>query len=378
MSSLGCSTRVAVLFAIVIAIFFVVGLAGGAIGRGLGIDSPSFLHVPPLEIHDFFKGDRIAEVAGFTITNTLIASTLTMIVVLAISVAATRKMRVIPGRLQALVEMGIEMLASFIDGVAGKKYGRKFLPVIATIFIFVMFNAYLAMVPVFGPGFHVTEQATAISSNGGTVEYVTASADVHKGDIIARLDNGDEIVAAITGHVYLDVSVGDVISPGQDVAEIKNEPHLLRSANTDINMTLALAIMAVLFIEFSAFRARGFRHYISEYVNVGEFARGIRMLFSREIAGAPLAIMTGIINMIMGLLEAISHGTRVISFSFRLFGNMTAGEILLLSAAFLIPWVMAIPFYGLEILIGFIQALIFGGLTLVFASVAVAHASEDH
>jgi F-type H+-transporting ATPase subunit a len=57
---------------------------------------------------------------------------------------------------------------------------------------------------------------------------------------------------------------------------------------------------------------------------------------------------------------------------------MTAGEILVLSATFLIPWIMAMPFYGLELLIGFIQALIFGGLTLVFASIAVGTGSEEH
>jgi F-type H+-transporting ATPase subunit a len=57
---------------------------------------------------------------------------------------------------------------------------------------------------------------------------------------------------------------------------------------------------------------------------------------------------------------------------------MTAGEILLLSATFLVPWIMAIPFYGLEILIGFIQALIFAGLTLVWATMAVAQPEEEH
>jgi len=93
---------------------------------------------------------------------------------------------------------------------------------------------------------------------------------------------------------------------------------------------------------------------------------------------APLAILIGIINVAMGGIEALSHMIRMVSFAFRLFGNMTAGEILLLSATFLIPWILAIPFYGLELLIGFIQALIFGGLTLVWASMAVAHGSEEH
>ncbi len=65
-------------------------------------------------------------------------------------------MKIIPGRLQGLVEMAMEMLINFIESVAGHKNGRRFLPVIATIFIFVMFNAYLALLPVYGPGIHVT------------------------------------------------------------------------------------------------------------------------------------------------------------------------------------------------------------------------------
>ena len=80
-----------------------------------------------------------------------------------------------------------------------------------------------------------------------------------------------------------------------------------------------------------------------------------------------------------GLLEGLSEFIRIVSLTFRLFGNMTAGEILLLVAAFLIPWLFAIPFYGLELLIGFIQAIIFGGLTLIFLTLAVeSHGEEAH
>jgi F-type H+-transporting ATPase subunit a len=69
---------------------------------------------------------------------------------------------------------------------------------------------------------------------------------------------------------------------------------------------------------------------------------------------------------------------RIVSFTFRLFGNMTAGEILLLMTAFLIPMLFAIPFYGLELLVGLIQALIFSGLTLVFMTLAVSSHGEEH
>ena len=87
-------------------------------------------------------------------------------------------------------------------------------------------------------------------------------------------------------------------------------------------------------------------------------------------------MFTGIIDIFVGFLELLSEFIHVISFTFRLFGNMTAGEILLLVAAFLVPFVFALPFYGLELLIGFIQALIFSGLTLIFLTLAVAHHDE--
>jgi F-type H+-transporting ATPase subunit a len=88
-------------------------------------------------------------------------------------------------------------------------------------------------------------------------------------------------------------------------------------------------------------------------------------------------LITGAIGIFVGFLEALSEMVRIVSFTFRLFGNMTAGEILLLIAMFLIPWIFALPFYGLELLVGFVQALIFGGLTLVFLTVAVgAHGAE--
>ena len=77
------------------------------------------------------------------------------------------------------------------------------------------------------------------------------------------------------------------------------------------------------------------------------------------------------------VLEIISHFIRIISFTFRLFGNMTAGEILIGVITFLVPLVVAIPFYGLETLVGFLQAMIFAGLTLVWGTMAVTPHHEE-
>jgi F0F1-type ATP synthase membrane subunit a len=447
------------LIGLVVLILFIVGLAGGAIGQGMGISLlPQVLKVPSLEIESFFSGEPVFWRDGFLpITNTLIASWVTMIVATLFAFAATRKMKIIPGRLQGLVEMAMETLINFIESVAGHKNGRRFLPVIATIFIFVMFNAYLALLPIYGPGIHVTlhdkietkdagtvvellvypiveeadEVIAVIKTADGTSEEVKAPAageieysvevDEHieagapvavmvgtsenitspvtgtvvKLELQRRIEESEQPVAAILtgtgetiilkspenklGELEYEVEVGDTVSAEHsEIAVLSSAPPFLRSASTDINMTLAIALLAVLFIEFMGLTGRGFKHYISEYINVGELFRGMKLLFTGKIVDGLMASVTGVINVIIGGLEFISHMTRMVSFAFRLFGNMTAGEILVLSATFLIPWIMAMPFYGLELLIGFIQALIFGGLTLVFASIAVGHGSEEH
>jgi F0F1-type ATP synthase membrane subunit a len=376
----------------VVLILFIVGLAGGAIGRGMNLPEISILKVPTLEIESFFRGEEVFLKDGpFPITNTLIASWITIIVATLFAFAATHKMKIIPGRLQGLVEMAMEGLINFIESVAGHKNGRKFLPVVATIFIFVMFNAYLALLPVYGPGIYVSDTKEALAPAAGTVIELTVRAEdggdeaelkAEEDEIIARIQTADgaveDVEAPKMGELEYDVAVGDHVEADEPMAKITTKPPLIRSASTDINMTLAMALIAVLFIELMGLTGRGFKHYISEYINVGELFRGLKLFFKGKVVDGLMASVTGVINVIIGGLEFISHMTRMVSFAFRLFGNMTAGEILVLSATFLIPWVMAMPFYGLELLIGFIQALIFGGLTLVFASIAVGTGSEEH
>jgi len=449
------------LIGLVVLILFIVGLAGGAIGRGMNLPNISILKVPTLEIESFFRGEAVFLTDGpFPITNTLIASWVTILVATLFAFAATRKMKIIPGRLQGLVEMAMEALINFIESVAGHKNGRRFLPVIATIFIFVMFNAYLALLPIYGPSIHVTVKSEIATEKAGTVvellvhpiaeeadesiavietadgareevkipaagdfEYrVAVRESVSEGQPvavmmgttqagtevlapvagtimeltverrieeseqpIARIDTGGEDGVIVVnspkdklGELEYDVAVNQPVSTDDEIAVLTSTPPLLRSASTDINMTLAMALLAVLFIELMGLTGRGFKHYISEYINVGELFRGMKLFLKGKVVDGLMASVTGVINVIIGGLEFISHMTRMVSFAFRLFGNMTAGEILVLSATFLIPWIMAMPFYGLELLIGFIQALIFGGLTLVFASIAVGHGSEEH
>jgi F-type H+-transporting ATPase subunit a len=299
-------------------VLLVVGLSLGPIGAALfPFALPDHLKVPRPEVK--LPAEQIAHVGGFSITNTLIASWLTIALLTVLFYFCTRKKQRIPGRLQGLAEVIVEGLLGFVEGIAGRKHGRLLFPGTATIFLYVITNAYMGLLPIFGT--------------------------------IGFLEHGH-------GH------------------EVEFIP-LLRAANTDINLPLSIAIMSFLFVESWGMRVVGFFHYTSEFINVSQFGQGIKQLFTGKLREAPLNIVFGFINMFVGVLEIFSHLTRMLSFTFRLFGNMTAGEILVLVSCFLVPLVFTIPFYGLELLIGMIQALIFSGLTLVFGTVAISAEHED-
>ena len=232
------------------------------------------------------------------VTNTLISAWLATIVLILFFWLGARRAQMVPGRFQGLVETLIEGVLSFASSVLGPEMARKTFPVIATIFFFVLFNAWLALFPFY--------QFLGFTLDG----------------------------------------------------EIK--AHLLRSAGTDLNMPLALALVSFVLVEYWGFRAHGLA-YIKKFAALGNLFRGR---------------VTGLIDAFVGLLEFTSEMVRVVSFTFRLFGNMTAGEILVVMITFLVPFVATQFVFGLELLVGLIQAVIFAGLTLVFLSVAVRH--EEH
>ena len=123
-----------------------------------------------------------------------------------------------------------------------------------------------------------------------------------------------------------------------------------------MNTTLAIALIAMVTIHFWGFSALGFGH-LGKFINFKE----------------------GPVGFFVGILEAIGEVAKIISFTFRLFGNIFAGEVLLIAMAFLFPLIGLIPFLGLELFVGAIQAFIFAMLTLVFAVMATtAHGGEHH
>ena len=133
---------------------------------------------------------------------------------------------------------------------------------------------------------------------------------------------------------------------------------IFRGGNADLNTTLALAILTMTLVQFFGIFAIGLWKYAGKFINFKE----------------------GPIGFFVGILEIIGEFSRIISFSFRLFGNIFAGEVLLAVITWLLPYVGPIPFYGLEIFVGFIQALVFSLLTLVFVNMAtMTHGGpEEH
>jgi F-type H+-transporting ATPase subunit a len=153
--------------------------------------------------------------------------------------------------------------------------------------------------------------------------------------------------------------------------------HIFRPANTDINVPLALALISSFMTWYLGFKLHGFR-YLSQFFQFGPFFSDLGKMITGKIKFSGMKLFNGAIGIFVGLLELLSQLIRVLSLTFRLFGNMTAGEILLLLMTFLVPFLVSDIFYGLELLIGFVQALVFGGLTLVYLTMASASHTEEH
>jgi F-type H+-transporting ATPase subunit a len=141
-----------------------------------------------------------------------------------------------------------------------------------------------------------------------------------------------------------------------------------------------LALVSFVCVEYWGITSVGLRSYLSKFFRFGQVFAGLGQLIKGKVKSAIGVILFGAIDIFVGFLELLSEFVRILSFTFRLFGNMTAGEILLVVIAFLVPWGLASIFYGLETFLGVIQALIFSVLTLVFATMAITphHGEEEH
>ncbi len=399
-----------------LAVFFI-ALAGGALGASFGggfLGSP----IPHIQL----AAEPVANIGGYTLNNTTIMFWASGILLLSLVWLATRKMTEIPGRMQGLFEAIVEFFDSTADSVAGgPKAGRRYLPVMLGIFLIVLFSNWLGILPGIGTigkvetvaefvehrvehRAHELDKGKAETKLIGSACLRPAVKDHHDRAFIEVLcENANEHFVVFDGRlikpgrteqtkVGLDqvVEVDELLAGRITVSEAEHQIeegivlHLsagqkadckqcgdltgkragilvpyLRGSSTDLNTTLAVALFAMVAVQIWGIRALGGRAYAGKFF-VNPFTKG--------------PILTGV-----GFLEMFGEIARTISFTFRLFGNMFAGEILLIAMGFLLPVIGMLPFLGLELFVGLIQAFVFGMLALVFGvSASAHHGEEDH
>jgi F-type H+-transporting ATPase subunit a len=283
------------LFAMIIISFIGSEVGSGIVGSKplslLNIEAPKYQPAPERPFHHL------------PITNTMITAWISIVVLGGLFFIGTRNMKLVPTGLQNFLELIVEAAANFIEDPAGKKHGRWFFSVCTTIFLFVVANAWVSLMP------------------------------------------------------------------GFETISINGEP-FLRNANTDLNVPAALAMVSFIFVEYWGFKAKG-ASYLKTFFHFGPLWQALKLIFTGNFKAGAGGLLNGFVAVFAGLLEILSHLIRMMSFTFRLFGNMTAGMILVMIMLFLVPWVLPSIFYGMEAFFGFVQAMIFGGLTLGFACAAV-------
>lgn len=293
--------------------------------------------VPPP--HVALSGEPIFSNGPAWFTNSVLTTIIVDLLLLLLALATRFSLKEVPSGLQNFMEAIIEALYGLAESVSGKN-AIKFFPWVATIFLFVIISNWSGLVPGVGSiGFYHPVKEESGESHAYAVDNQLAMAN---GSII--LASPESIQAA----------------PAAAESEKGKFIPLFRAPSADLNMTFALAIATMVMVQIWGVRYLG-GSYFRKFFNFT----------------GPNGFMKGI-NGFVGILELISEFARVIAFGFRLFGNIFAGEIILFTMTFLIAFLLPVPFYVLELFVGFVQALVFMMLALVFFHMAtISHGSHD-
>ena len=264
------------------------------------------LALPPLAAETIFN------IGPLPITNTYINSTLVLILFLIVGFVLRKRSREIPDKIQNFAESILEFAMGYVDQVThDRKKSLKFLPIVGSLFFFILISNWLGIFPGIG-------------------------------------------------------SIGRWLSVHGEAELVP----IFRPANTDLNTTLAMAVLGVAISHVFGIIAIGFWKYANKFVKLGDIWQSFRK--------GGMSIMVAFIEFGVGFIEIISEVAKIVSLSLRLFGNVFAGEVLLTVMASLLAFVVPLPFIGLEILVGFIQALVFAMLVLVYLSVATTEVKPAH
>ncbi len=257
-------------------------------------------HIPTL------APDVLGHIGGWPITNTIVNAWLAIVIFLVIGIFIRLRLSLRPAGLQNAVEFFLETMLTFFDQVTGdRKKTLKFLPMVGSVFFFILLSNWLGLLPG-------------------------------------------------TGNLTW------------------NYEFVLRPANTDLNLTAAMAITAVALSHIYGLITVGIFTHLNKFIQIGSFVRSLKK--------GPVAIFTAIIELGVGLIEMVSELAKVLSLSLRLFGNVFAGEVLLSVMISLAGLAVPAPFMLLELLVGVVQAGVFAMLTLMYLTVmttAPVHEEAD-
>ncbi|MFH1292088.1 MAG: F0F1 ATP synthase subunit A [bacterium] len=256
------------------------------------------MHIPTLAPEVLFK------VGEFPITNTMVNAWLAIVIFLILGIFIKRNVKLIPGKFQNACEFFLEKLLGYFDQVTGdRKKTISFLPLVGSIFFFILLSNWLGLIP------------------------------------------------------------------GTGSLTIGNNP-LLRPANTDINLTASMALIAVISSHIFGLVTVGVFTHLNKFIQIGTLVSSFKK--------GPVAILTAIIEMGVGLIEIVSEIAKVLSLSLRLFGNIFAGEVLITVIASLFSVLMPTPFMLLELLVGIVQAGVFAMLATVYLTVMTTKPEIEH
>jgi F-type H+-transporting ATPase subunit a len=244
---------------------------------------------------EHFAPPALFHIGVFPITNTLLTTLLVDTLVVAAIYFLNKHLSKIPNKFQSLIEIVIETFYDLTQSVAGKNASIIF-PFFMSFFLFILLSNWIGILPGVG--------------TIGFFEY--------------------------TEH-------GKTLIP------------LFRGGTSDINTTLALALISVIATHFLSIKLTGIKDYLSRFFSINP------------------------IFLFVGILEIVSEFTKLISLSFRLFGNIFAGEVVLSTVGSIFAFGFPIPFLMLEMIVGLVQALVFGMLTMAFMSILTTpHHAEKH
>ena len=312
-------------------------------------------------IHISLSAEPIYYIGSFPITNAMFTSLIISAGIILFAVLANRSLKSTdkPTGLQNVAEFIVESFFHFCHSITGDmKKAQVFLPWVATFFIFIMLNNWSGLIPgvgyIFVPVAHKSEtsavqliptvSATEVTTTETTTE-LTAEPGAEAGASQAEQHEGIEAIAGEAGtEVHADAA-------GESA---EGTPSHSGPGTADLNTTLALGLISVFMVQFFGFQFQGFA-YLLKYFN-----------FSSPI------------NFFVGILELISEFGKIISFGFRLFGNIFAGEVLIGVLMYLTKVIVPVPFYGLELFVGMMQAVVFSMLSLVLFNMATIGHHEEH